>query len=108
MGNGMMLENIPNFSTPPQRSDPGERLFRVAHQSIIRKHVFYRVIARAMPDWWNNVRAVRRIHAPLLVIHSETDRVNPVADGREIYAAANQPKSLVFSFPVHSDSSSYP
>jgi len=37
---------------------------------------------------------VQEIHAPLLVIHSDTDHVNPVAGGRSIYGAAQQPKAL--------------
>lgn len=39
--------------------------------------------------------AVSRIaHHPLLLIHSENDRIIPVQDSRDIYAAANGPKEL--------------
>ena len=37
----------------------------------------YRVFAGVMPDWWNNVEAVGGLHAPILVVHSDTDAVNP-------------------------------
>ncbi len=55
----------------------------------------YGVLAALMPDWWNNVIAVVAVHAPVLVVCSDSDTVNPVEDSRDIFAAANQPKSLV-------------
>jgi uncharacterized protein len=48
-----------------------------------------------VPDVWNNVRAVTRVHAPLLVLHSDADRSDPLEMGARIYEAANEPKSLV-------------
>jgi alpha-beta hydrolase superfamily lysophospholipase len=35
------------------------------------------------------------LHAPWLVIHSDTDQVNPVEAARKIFAAAQQPKALI-------------
>jgi esterase/lipase len=40
------------------------------------------------------VKSVQEIRAPLLVVHSDTDQVNPVDGGRQIFAAAGQPKEL--------------
>ena len=38
------------------------------------------------------------LHVPLLVLHGEADGVVPVAMGRAMYAAANEPKKIV-TFP---------
>jgi hypothetical protein len=46
------------------------------------------------PDWWDNVRAIRDVAAPVLVVHSADDKVNPAADGRRVFAAAREPKRL--------------
>lgn len=54
----------------------------------------YGLIAAVLPDWWNNVTAVVGVRAPLLVIGSDGDTVNPIQDTRDIYAVANQPKAL--------------
>jgi alpha-beta hydrolase superfamily lysophospholipase len=47
----------------------------------------------SMPDVWNNVSAARKLPSPLLWVHSENDRVIPLAFGRETFEAAPQPKS---------------
>lgn len=54
----------------------------------------YGVLAAVVPDWWNNVIAVVRVRAPVLVVCSDADAVNPADDSRDIFAAANQPKLL--------------
>ncbi|MDZ7810069.1 MAG: alpha/beta hydrolase [Arhodomonas sp.] len=38
---------------------------------------------------------VREIRAPLLVIHSKEDEIIPFSEGRAVYAAANEPKTLL-------------
>lgn len=38
---------------------------------------------------------IRDINAPLLVIHSEDDEIIPVAEGRAVFEAANEPKHLL-------------
>lgn len=95
LGNGVMLEEIPNFAVPPSGVIVAGAYSSLRSRSLIQEHLLYRVLVHVMPDWWNNVQAVKRIHIPLLVIHSDTDRVNPEAGGRAVYEAANQPKRLV-------------
>jgi hypothetical protein len=46
-------------------------------------------------DRYETMRYLPDVHAPLLVIHGEEDEVIPVAMGRAVYAAANEPKELV-------------
>jgi hypothetical protein len=48
-----------------------------------------------IPDVWDNVEAVSRNRAPLLVVHSDTDAVNPVSMGQQIFDAAHDPKQMV-------------
>ena len=52
-------------------------------------------MAHLLPDQWNNVTAIARSHSPLLVVHSDTDRANPIWMGERLYRAAPQPKQLV-------------
>ena len=94
LGNGVMLEEVPNFPTPPRGVIVANTYSSLRTQSTIRKHLLSRILVYLMPDWWNNVQAVKRIHAPLLVVQSDTDRVNPLAGGQAVYEAANQPKAL--------------
>jgi len=37
---------------------------------------------------------MKRVHAPVLIIHGEQDEVIPVELGRQVFEAANEPKSL--------------
>jgi alpha-beta hydrolase superfamily lysophospholipase len=48
-----------------------------------------------MPDWWNNATAIQRINAPILIVHSDADSVNPLEDGQKIFAAANGSKRMI-------------
>ena len=54
-----------------------------------------RFVLYMIPDLWDNVEAVSRNHAPLLVVHSDTDMVNPVSMARRIFDAAAEPKQMV-------------
>jgi fermentation-respiration switch protein FrsA (DUF1100 family) len=35
------------------------------------------------------------VHAPLLILHGEQDRVVPISFGEKLFAAANEPKRFV-------------
>ena len=89
-----MLEAIPNLGSPPSGI-----IVANAFSSIRdfggRAGGLYGLLAKFSPDWWNNVRAVRRIAVPIIIVHSESDAVNPLADAQKIFAAANEPKSIV-------------
>lgn len=59
----------------------------------------FRVVTRAplLPfDRFPNLRDVRRVRAPVLVIHGTVDRVIPVSHGRLLYEAAPGPKSALW------------
>lgn len=49
-------------------------------------------------DRYETMSHLPGVHAPLLVVHGEDDRIIPVAMGRAVYAAAHGPKEIV-TFP---------
>lgn len=95
MGNAPMLEVVPQLSSQPAGVVVANAFASLRSAAHTRKNLFYRLLAYTIPDWWDNVQAVQHVHVPLLVIHSDTDQVNPVEAGRKIFAAALQPKTLV-------------
>ncbi len=48
-----------------------------------------------MKDPFHSDRRIGRIHAPLLVLHGERDRVVPIVYGERLFALANEPKRFV-------------
>lgn len=48
-----------------------------------------------MLDRYDSLATIGRVHAPLLVIHGDQDDVVPFEMGERLFAAANEPKSLV-------------
>jgi alpha-beta hydrolase superfamily lysophospholipase len=95
MGNGPMLEAVPHFSSSPAGVIVANAFISLRSIGRNRKTYFYRLLTYTIPDWWNNLKAAPKLNAPILVIHSDTDRVNSVEDGRNVFAAAPQPKTLV-------------
>jgi hypothetical protein len=59
-----------------------------------------RALARVRLD---TLYAVRRLELPLLVVHSETDEIVPVAHGRRLYEAASAPKQWLAIDGGHND-----
>ncbi len=94
MGNGPMLDAVPHFPSPPAGVIVASAFSSLRTQGVIRKHLLYRLLAFTLPDWWNNVQAIQKVQAPLLVVHSDTDQINPARDGQAVFTAARQPKTL--------------
>jgi fermentation-respiration switch protein FrsA (DUF1100 family) len=58
----------------------------------------FRVLTRItlLPwDKFNNLRAIRTVHAPVLIIHGRNDQVVPFWHGERVFAEANEPKHFV-------------
>ena len=58
----------------------------------------FRVLTRVplLPwDKFNNLRDIRKVHAPALIIHGRSDQVIPFWHGERVFAAANEPKQFV-------------
>ncbi len=99
MGNAILLQAEPGFSPQPSGVIVADAFSSLRDFYAI--HGAPGILAHAMPDWWDNVVAVRQVHVPVLVIHSDADKLVPLEEARRIYAAAGQPKSMtvVHGFP---------
>jgi fermentation-respiration switch protein FrsA (DUF1100 family) len=64
----------------------------------------FRVLTRVsvLPfDRFHNLRHIRRVRGPVLVIHGTDDEVIPVSHGRRLYEAAGQPKQALWIEGAH-------
>ncbi|MGI9387368.1 MAG: alpha/beta hydrolase [Methyloligellaceae bacterium] len=59
-----------------------------------KRTYFFLPLRYLMTDQYRNIDHIRNVHAPLLVLHGEQDAVIPVAMGKAIYDAGNEPKKL--------------
>lgn len=75
---GAIVLEAPLTSTP----DVGKRTY------------FFLPLGFLMTDQFRNIDHIRKVRAPLLVVHGERDGVIPVAMGQAIYDAGNEPKKL--------------
>ncbi len=58
----------------------------------------FRVLTRVplLPwDKFNNLREIRKVHVPVLIIHGRNDEVVPFWHGQRVFRAANEPKAFV-------------
>lgn len=70
---------------------PFRRLCEVA-----RHHYPIFPVCLVLPyERWNSGRLIGRIGAPLLVLHGEEDLIIPIAQGRALFAEAEEPKRLI-------------
>lgn len=94
LGTGCLLEGVPAFGD----SFDGVALvagFTSARAASIARGALPRWLSFALPDLYNNVRAVRRLHRPLLIVHSADDQRLPAWMAERVFDAANEPKRLV-------------
>lgn len=95
MGDAVMLQAEPGF-------DPQPRGIIVAN-GFSSLHDFYAargvsgLMLAAMPDWWDNTRAIARVRVPVLMIHSDADKLIPTQQAQRVFDAANAPKQLVIA-----------
>jgi fermentation-respiration switch protein FrsA (DUF1100 family) len=48
----------------------------------------------AVPEFYNSLLKIGQVRAPVLITHAELDGMLPPAMGRELHAAANEPKTF--------------
>jgi uncharacterized protein len=65
----------------------------------------YRFVPTALiPDAYPNLRRIRELHAPLLVLHGQRDDIAPLSHGRALFESAPEPKRMhVFPGLGHND-----
>jgi hypothetical protein len=93
MGNGPMLESLPSFHPMPDCVVVANAFSSLRDLGVRRGTP--RIFAYMMPDVWNNVENISRNRAPLLLVGSDADSVNPIAMGQRIFEAAAEPKQIV-------------
>lgn len=97
MGNGPMLEALPSFQPVPACvvvANAFSSLRDEGKQSGGLRGPL-RLFLYIMPDEWNNVKNISHNRVPLLLVHSDTDSVNPIAMGQRVFRAAPEPKQMV-------------
>ena len=80
---------------------------REAAARMIRPASF---LARLLPDHWRTVEAVASLRMPLLIVHSDGDRLFPVRMAREIHTAAERRQGIETRMEVpsgHGHSAAY-
>ena len=58
-----------------------------------------------LPDeHWDSAEAIRRVDAPVLILHGDADRTIPLAHGRRLFEAAREPKEMkIYPGGQHND-----
>jgi len=99
MGNGPMLESVDHFAPPPACVVIANAFSSLRDAG--RKHGSSPILLYMIPDAWDNVENVKRLHLPLLIAYSDADTVNPPAMGQRIFESAAEPKerAVLHGFP---------
>lgn len=61
---------------------------------VAQTHYWYLPAKWLVLDKWNSMAHIGRLRAPLLVVHGSRDKTVPTRYGRELFAAAPEPKEL--------------
>jgi fermentation-respiration switch protein FrsA (DUF1100 family) len=62
-----------------------------------------RRLAWLVPDLYNNVRAIRQVRRPVLIVHSESDGTFPSAMARELQSAQPAAQLALVAEPAHQE-----
>jgi len=92
MGNGPMLESLPRLNPAPACVVVANAFSSLRDAG--RKRGTSIFLLYAIPDAWDSVENARHLKAPLLVVYTDADTVNPPAMGQRIFEAAPEPKRL--------------
>ena len=94
LGTGFVVSELPSFVPEPQ----GLALvasYSSAREAAVNFGTIPAWAAPVLPDLWNNVDNIASVKVPLLLVHSDTDQLFPLAMPRRIFAAANSPKAFI-------------
>ena len=70
-------------------------VYSSARDYVLSKKMLPSSLVFLFPDIYNNVRRIRTLEIPVLIVHSRSDEVFPSIMAEQVYAAANEPKRLV-------------
>ena len=93
LGSGVMLEALDGLAPYPDGVIVMSA-YTSARDAAIRMRLLDPRLRWLVPDVWNNVRAVQRVRAPLLVVHGTGDGLFDAEMARAIHAAAPEPRAL--------------
>ena len=69
-----------------------------------KRTYFFLPLRYILTDLFHNEENIRAVKVPVLILHGKLDAVIPVAMGKRVYEAANEPKQLeLFAEGHHSD-----
>jgi len=94
LGSGFLVKELPALLPEPQ----GIALvasYSSAREAAVAFGTIPQWAAPLLPDLWNSVDNIAAVRAPLLMVHSETDELFPLAMPQRIFTAANEPKAFV-------------
>ncbi len=92
-----------------QRQDVSALILEAPFTSIAdvaQHHYFYLPARYLVKDRFDSGQRIRRLKAPLLIIHGERDRIVPWKFGRALFDLAPEPKSFI-SMPIASHNNLY-
>jgi fermentation-respiration switch protein FrsA (DUF1100 family) len=67
--------------------------------AIARSRYPFLPVKQLLPDHFEAIKRIGKVHVPLLVMHGGGDATVPIEHGKQLFAAANEPKELYY----HSD-----
>ena len=94
LGTGFLLEASSSL-TSKIRGIILIAVYSSARDYVLLKKILPSSLAFLFPNVYNNVQRIRSVQIPLLIVHSKSDEVFSSVMAQRVYAAANEPKSLV-------------
>lgn len=67
-------------------------------KDMAKSMFLFQLLSPFLPSHYNNLRKIKGITVPKLIIHGETDEIVPFSMGQRLYRAANAPK---YFFPIN-------
>ena len=92
LGDAVMLAAEPGLSPQPAGVIVADTFSSL--KDFWAAHRTNGLLLAVLPTVWDNTDAIRKVHAHVLVVQSDADRMTPLEQGQRVYAAANPPKSL--------------
>jgi alpha-beta hydrolase superfamily lysophospholipase len=104
LGSAVVLQAYPNLDTNGCVGVILCNPFSSLKAWAIYHHHLPNALSFVMPIYYDNVRNIRRVSKPLLIVTSHADIVNPPAEALEVFQAAPEPKLVkMFDRTKHND-----
>ncbi len=62
---------------------------------VAKTHYWWLPVNLLMKDRFESIKLIKDTHIPVLVVHGELDEITNVAQGKQLYEAANSPKQIL-------------